>query len=123
MTRRYNRRKAQPITQLLGADSVDTRDFHGHVGALIRIEPFTLFKVHKVLVAICAERAGLIGHGLATPQPNSPSGFTHRPSETALLLIGQLVVRLSTVEWKVSQTGRLVRALARRYSEKSPSSC
>ena len=65
------RKKAGPVTQLLGADSVDTREYHGHVGDLIRIEPFTLFKVDKVLVAICAERAGLIEHGLATPQPRS----------------------------------------------------
>ena len=38
---------------------------------LIRIEPFTTFKVDKVLVAICAEKAGLIEHGQATLQPRT----------------------------------------------------
>jgi hypothetical protein len=59
------------LTQLLGADSVDTREYHGRIGDLIPIEPFTTFKVNKVLVAISAEKAGLIEHGLATLQPRT----------------------------------------------------
>jgi hypothetical protein len=55
----------------LGADSVDTKSTTGHVGDLIRIEPYTLFKVDKVLVAISAEKAGVVEHGLARFQPDS----------------------------------------------------
>ena len=68
--KRYQKR-GRPITQLLGVDSIDTQEYHGHVGDIIRIEPFTTFKVDKVLVAICAEKAGLIEHGLATRQPRT----------------------------------------------------
>ena len=64
--KRY-RKRVVPLTQLLGVDSVDTREYHGHVGDLIRIDPYTLFKVGKVLVAISADKAGLIEHGQATP--------------------------------------------------------
>ena len=72
MMGRNNRRKgAGSLTQLLGAESVDTREYHGHAGDLIRIEPFTLFKVDKVLVAIRAEKAGLIEHGLAKLEPRT----------------------------------------------------
>ena len=68
--KRYQKR-VRPITQLLGVDSIDTQEYHGHVGDIIRIEPFTTFKVDKVLVAICAEKAGLIEHGLATHRPRT----------------------------------------------------
>ena len=72
MMGRNNRRKGVgSLTQLLGAESVDTREYHGHAGDLIRIEPFTLFKVDKVLVAIRAEKAGLIEHGLAKLEPRT----------------------------------------------------
>ena len=57
--------------QLLGSDSVDTRDYHGHVDDLIPIEPYALFKVDKVLVAIWAEKAGLVERGLARLDPGT----------------------------------------------------
>jgi hypothetical protein len=65
--------KARPriVAQLLGVDIVDTRGHHGRIGDLIRIEPYALFKVDKVLVAIRAEKAGLIEHGLAALDPKT----------------------------------------------------
>ena len=72
MFRRKNRRKAKPpLTELLGIDSVDTREYHGHIGDVIRIDPYTLFKIDKVLVAISGERAEVIEHGLARPVARS----------------------------------------------------
>src|ERR1041384_861087 len=67
-----NQRKAAgPITQLLGVDHVDMREYHGHIGDLIRIDAFSLFKLDKVLVAIRAEKAGVIERGPARPDPTT----------------------------------------------------
>ena len=59
------RRSERPVTQLLGVDHVDMREYHGHIGDIIRIDAFSLFKVDKVLVAIRDERSGFIERGLA----------------------------------------------------------
>jgi len=59
---------------LLGTDSVDTRAYHGRPGDLIRIDPFALFKVDKVLVAIRAEKVGVIERGLAKLDPGTRQG-------------------------------------------------
>src|SRR5258708_989678 len=53
----------------LGADSVATGEYHGRIGDVIRIGAYSLFKVDKVLVAIRAEKAGLIDCGLARLDP------------------------------------------------------
>ena len=66
-----NRNAPRVVAQLLGVDNVDTRAYHGHVGDIIRIEPFAIFKIDKVLVAIRAEKAGLIERGLATLDPTT----------------------------------------------------
>ena len=67
-----NQRKAAgPITQLLGVDHVDMREYHGHIGDLIRIDAFSLFKLDKVLAAIRAEKAGVIERGLARLDPTA----------------------------------------------------
>jgi hypothetical protein len=57
-------RKFRP--ELLGADCVDTRGYHGRAGDLIRIDALVFFKVEKILVAIRGEKAGVIEHGLAS---------------------------------------------------------
>ena len=68
-----NRRKeVGPVTQLLGVDNVDTREYHGQIGDLIRsIEPYAMFKLDRVIVTIRAEKAGLIEHGLAKLDPTT----------------------------------------------------
>ena len=67
-----NRRPGPGIAlELLGTDSVDTRAYHGHPGDLIRIDPFALFKVDKVLAAIRAEKAGVVERGLAKLDPET----------------------------------------------------
>ena len=72
MIRRSNpHNEARVFAQLLGVDNVDTREYHGRIGDLIRIEPYAIFKVDKVLVAIRAEKAGLIEHGLAASEPKT----------------------------------------------------
>lgn len=63
--RHHSRMPPRVFAQLLGVDNVDTRGYHGRMGDLIVIEPFAVFKVDKVLVAIRAEKAGLIERGLA----------------------------------------------------------
>jgi hypothetical protein len=69
ITRFRHSQRSQFRAELLGADCVDTRGYHGHVGDLIRIDVFVFFKVDKVLVAIRGELAGVIEHGLATQDP------------------------------------------------------
>ena len=57
---------------MLGGDSVDTPDDHGHIGDIIRFEPYTLFNrmlMDRMLIAIWAEKAGLVEHGLAKLEP------------------------------------------------------
>src|ERR1043166_3018230 len=66
-----HQKAAAPLTQLLGVDHVDMREYHGHIGDLIRIDAFSLFKMDKVLVAIRAEKAGVIERGLARPDPTT----------------------------------------------------
>ena len=60
------------VTQALGADCVYTREYHGKAGDRIRIEPF-MVGVEKVLVAIQADRAGLVERGFAKLEPASRS--------------------------------------------------
>ena len=57
--------------ELLDIDSIDTRAYHGRPGDLIRIDPYALFKVDKVLVAIRTEKAGVIERGLAKLDPGT----------------------------------------------------
>ena len=72
MIKRSNSRNGPRVyAQLLGVDNVNTREYHGRIGDVIHIEPYALFKVDKVLVAIRAEKAGLIEHGLATLDPKT----------------------------------------------------
>jgi hypothetical protein len=72
MIQRKHRGKGVGLSvQLLGGDSIDTQGYHGHIGGLIRIEPYALFKVDKVLVAISAEKAGLVERGLARLAPKT----------------------------------------------------
>jgi hypothetical protein len=68
-SRKNHRNGRAPTVQLLGADSINTQGYHGHIGDHVRIEPYALFKVDKVLVAISAERTGLVEHGLTTLEP------------------------------------------------------
>ena len=101
-----NRNAPRVVAQLLGVDNVDTSAYHGHVGDIIRIEPFAIFKIDKVLVAIRAEKAGLIEHGLATLDPK-----THQWHCTAT------VGNPEKEDWSIAVT--VVRAL--RHESKSGS--
>ena len=71
INRHHPRTRPRVIAQLLGVDNVGTREYHGRIGDVIHIEPYAIFKVDKVLVAIRAEKAGLIEHGLATLDPKT----------------------------------------------------
>src|ERR1043166_7111034 len=71
ISRCNSRGRPRVVAQLLGVDNVDTSGNHGRIGDLIRIEPFAIFTVDKVLVAIRAEKAGLIEHGLARLDPGT----------------------------------------------------
>ena len=66
-----HRKAAGPFTQLLGVDHVDMREYHGHIGDLIRIDTFSLFKMDKILIAIRAEKSGVIEWGLVRPHPTT----------------------------------------------------
>jgi hypothetical protein len=60
-----------PMIQLLGADNVDTRDYHGRAGDAIRIDPFAVAKVAKVMVSIRCDSHHLIERGLAKLNPRT----------------------------------------------------
>ena len=72
MIHRKHRGKGVGLTvQLLGSDNIDTQGYHGHISDLIRIEPYALFRVDKVMVAISAERTGVVERGLARLDPRT----------------------------------------------------
>ena len=87
-TRRCFKKPAM-VTQLLGADSVDTRDYHCHIGDLIRIDPYALFKVERVLVAIKGENWQIIEYGLAKLITKLPTGFTRLTPKRPKMGTGQ----------------------------------
>jgi len=95
MIKRSNSRNGPRVyAQLLGVDNVDTREYHGRIGDVIHIEPYAIFKVDKVLVAIRAEKAGLIEHGLATLDPKTNQWHSPPPPITRKKRIGRLRSRL-----------------------------
>jgi hypothetical protein len=77
------RKASGPVTQLLGVDHVDMREYHGHTGDVIRIDAFSLFKLDKVLVAIRAEKSGVIERGLARPDPTTNQWLYTATAENA----------------------------------------
>ena len=104
-----------PLTELLGIDSVDTREYHGRVGDIIRIDPYTLFKIDKVLVAISGERAGVIEHGLA--RPVARSGQWLDAATTANREAGDWSIAVTAVQGPVEAT---FPAASSRASAKRP---
>ena len=58
-------------THLLGADNIDTSGYHGHIGDVIRIEPFAPFDVGAVRVTIRGPEGQLLERGLATRERQS----------------------------------------------------
>ena len=71
MRRRTWRKSPAPITHLLGADNIDTQDYHGRIGDVIRIESYTPFGLDRVIVTIRADSMNLVEHGQAKFHPET----------------------------------------------------
>jgi hypothetical protein len=69
MARPHCRCAPGATVELLGSDNIDTREYHGHAGDLIRIDVYAAQNVDQVRVTIHAEKAGLLEQGLARFDP------------------------------------------------------